>query len=215
MHHDPPTAANRAAYLQQRWQGKGVVCLQETHGSTARLADQLRLVGYRCRSFASFGQNDLGGVVTVFPYTSAEMVNFEPRMVVRGRVLRVKATLIPHSCDLIVWNIHNLDLQASQQKYVADRLQEDLLWAGLAPRQRSILVMGDFNFRALPADPEEAQAAGRREEHGPRPPRHWRAGLRGYTELQPAEPTHWVQNRGTYSSIDRIYVGAPQRLQCQ
>ena len=81
---------------------------------------------------------------TLIKTSIAEIANIHEKVVVAGRILRLRIVL--KDFVIIHWNAHNFDLDNECMKQFVRLLEHDKGWATSDPCRRGVIVSGDFNF---------------------------------------------------------------------
>lgn len=127
---------------------------------------------------------------------------------VLGRAAR--AVLQHAGGEVRVWNVRNLEIDASHADAVASRIERHSEWASADFLRRVALLLGDFDISgAGPNLSYELRAAHDLAASAGPHRRRWARAWSAYTKVSDGAPTHFTASSGFFSRLDRTFTIIP------
>ena len=206
------SARNRKlALVQQLLSTPTILVIQKVRGTEALFKEFCSWIAFRYLAFFSLPSAEAGGLVTLVPRLGSGVLasRFSFSDPVPGRASRLEFSV--SSVSLVVWNLHNHGLLASEAKVVAAMIREDFGNARAAPLLKFALAFGDLNAeqpttpRFYPEDPSRCDLAAAPSG----PTKTLLDVLAVGIEIVPDFFSHFSARFGFASLIDRCFVASP------
>ena len=140
---DFPKLKRKVKLLSKHLRSRDIFCVQESRGNWANILKHLRLLMRDFWVFASFGEG-YGGIITFVSkqFCPSECAILESVFIPgRAHKISIKGG---DSC-LVVYNIHNFDLQGLSRDNLCKAIDEDITYSSANPLSYTTFFAGDFN----------------------------------------------------------------------